>query len=65
MVTPMPALELESSPESVVGDDKEVPIIIYCGSGRRANKAKEVLEGQGYKIVVNAGGLGDIDYLQP
>lgn len=63
-VTPMAAPELESNPEAVVGDDKEVPIVIYCGSGKRANKALEVLKSQGYTNVVNAGGLGDVDYLK-
>jgi phage shock protein E len=37
------------------------PVIIFCRSGRRAGKAKELLEEKGYKTVLNAGGLSDID----
>ena len=35
---------------------KDAPVIIYCRSGRRAGKAKEILDGMGYKKVINAGG---------
>ena len=41
--------------------DKNAPIIIFCRSGRRAGKAKELLEERGYKTVLNAGGIGDIN----
>ena len=40
--------------------DKEAPVVIYCRSGRRAGKAKEMLEGFGYKKVLNAGGYDDL-----
>ena len=44
--------------------DKTKPVIIYCRSGRRAGKAKEVLEQQlEYTNVMNAGGLVDLTYL--
>ncbi|KAI2506368.1 hypothetical protein MHU86_8096 [Fragilaria crotonensis] len=43
-VIPTEAPELEENPEAIVGSDKDAPIIIYCRSGRRATKAKEVLE---------------------
>mmetsp|Transcript_7917 Transcript_7917/g.16944 ORF Transcript_7917/g.16944 Transcript_7917/m.16944 type:complete len:114 (-) Transcript_7917:244-585(-) len=43
--------------------NKEAPIIVFCRSGRRAGKAKEMLEGMGYTKVLNAGGLGDIEGL--
>jgi len=45
--------------------DKSAPVVVYCASGKRAAKAKETLESQGYKYVFNAGGFpGDIGYLQ-
>ena len=56
------APELETEASSLL-PDKEAPIIIYCGSGRRAVKAKEVLMAQGYRTVLNAGGLSDLGYL--
>jgi phage shock protein E len=43
--------------------NKDVPIIVFCASGKRASSAKKVLEGKGYTNVLNAGGLGDLDYL--
>jgi rhodanese-related sulfurtransferase len=38
--------------------DKSAPVVVYCVAGKRAAKAKEVLEAKGYKNVVNAGGFG-------
>lgn len=46
--------------EALVGGDKSKPIVIYCASGRRAGKAKEMLTANGYTHVVNAGGYGDL-----
>eukprot|EP00579_Thalassiosira_antarctica_P008646 CAMPEP_0201887950 /NCGR_PEP_ID=MMETSP0902-20130614/26265_1 /ASSEMBLY_ACC=CAM_ASM_000551 /TAXON_ID=420261 /ORGANISM="Thalassiosira antarctica, Strain CCMP982" /LENGTH=105 /DNA_ID=CAMNT_0048418037 /DNA_START=59 /DNA_END=376 /DNA_ORIENTATION=+ len=43
--------------------DKNAPVVIFCRSGRRAGKAKEVLEQKGYTKVLNAGGLKDLTYL--
>eukprot|EP00956_Cyclotella_meneghiniana_P009004 scaffold12338_cov57-Cyclotella_meneghiniana.AAC.2 len=43
--------------------DKNAPVVIFCRSGRRAGKAKTILEERGYKTVLNAGGLGDINSL--
>lgn len=40
------------------------PVVIHCASGMRGTKAKEILEGQGYTNVVNAGGFKDLEYLQ-
>lgn len=39
------------------------PVILFCRSGRRAWKAKEVLEEKGYTKILNAGGLKDMNYL--
>ena len=36
---------------------RDTPIYLYCGSGRRAQKALEQLQLDGYDNVVNAGGL--------
>mmetsp|Transcript_4554 Transcript_4554/g.7597 ORF Transcript_4554/g.7597 Transcript_4554/m.7597 type:complete len:106 (+) Transcript_4554:146-463(+) len=43
--------------------DKNAPVIVFCRSGRRAAKAKEMLEQKGYTKVMNAGGLKDLTYL--
>jgi phage shock protein E len=45
--------------------DKEAPVIVYCASGKRSTVAKEFLEKQGYKNVLNAGGFpGDTAALE-
>ena len=40
--------------------DKNAPVILYCASGKRAQKAKLILEEQGYKQVLNAGGASNL-----
>ena len=40
-----------------VTQDKSAPIYLYCGSGRRAGKAKKALEADGFTLVTNIGGL--------
>jgi rhodanese-related sulfurtransferase len=51
---------LSSAPETIV-PDKNATIILYCQSGRRANKAKEILLEQGYTgAILNAGGYEDM-----
>lgn len=35
----------------------ELPIVLYCRSGRRAGVAQQILEQQGYSYLYNAGGL--------
>jgi len=42
---------------AAVVTDKDAPIYLYCGSGRRAGVAKETLEKMGYTQVTNAGGI--------
>jgi phage shock protein E len=44
--------------------NKEVPIIIYCRSGRRASTAKKALQEVGYTNVFNAGGFDDINAME-
>lgn len=43
--------------------DKDAPVIVFCASGKRASDAKQVLESKGHTNILNAGGLGDLDYL--
>lgn len=42
--------------DKLVGGDKTKPVVVYCASGGRAQKAKETLEAAGYTHVVNGGG---------
>jgi phage shock protein E len=45
---------------ALVSGDRTRPIVVYCGSGARAAKAKAQLEAEGYSSVVNGGGLHDL-----
>ncbi len=46
--------------DALVSRDKARPVVVYCGSGHRAAKAKRTLEAAGYSRVVNGGGLDDL-----
>ncbi|HMV43426.1 MAG TPA: rhodanese-like domain-containing protein [Leptospiraceae bacterium] len=40
--------------------DKERKIVVYCRSGGRSGRAKGILDANGFKNVVNGGGLSDM-----
>lgn len=40
-----------------VAADQEIPILLYCRSGRRAGIAEKKLKSMGYRNVINLGGL--------
>lgn len=44
--------------------DKDAHHVVFCAKGGRANKACQKLKELGYSNVYNAGGLGDIDFLE-
>lgn len=46
--------------ERLVGGDKSRPVVVYCGVGGRAAKAKQELEASGFTQVVNGGGYKDL-----
>lgn len=45
---------------SLVGGDKDKPIVVYCSAGSRAKKAQQQLAAAGYTHVVNGGGYDDL-----
>ncbi len=45
--------------DALTGGDKSKPIVTYCGSGKRAGKARKTLEDAGYTNVTNVGGMTD------
>ncbi|XDD45693.1 rhodanese-like domain-containing protein [Leptospira sp. WS39.C2] len=40
--------------------NKDSKIIVYCRSGARSERAKQILTAKGYSSVINAGGLSDM-----
>ena len=43
--------------------DKSAPVIVYCASGKRSQKAADILIELGYQNVLNGGGIGHLTYL--
>jgi phage shock protein E len=50
---------------SEFGADKDRTIVVYCRSGRRSGLAKAELEQNGFKKVINAGGIGQLQAAKP
>lgn len=59
--TLIPLSILESEVEDII-QDKEVPIFVYCRSGRRSLEAVKLLSRLGYKDLYNLGGIIDWPY---
>ena len=60
--TLLPHDEMAARIDEVVklaGGDRDKPIVLYCRSGGRAGKAKQVLIDQGFTRVTNMGGYSD------
>jgi phage shock protein E len=60
----LPVDELRARPvdvDKLTGGDRDKPIVVYCGSGKRAARAKQVLVEAGYRHVTNLGGIEDWD----
>lgn len=48
-----------------IAPDKNVPVILYCRTGRRSSAAEELLKELGYSQVINAGGYDDLKVALP
>lgn len=57
--TPDDATLLEMTAPNLLRD-KTAPVLVHCAAGKRAAKAKQVLEDMGYECVVNAGGFAAV-----
>ena len=58
----IPLGELESKID--LFGDKENHIVVYCRTGNRSGKAEDILKKNGYKNVINGGGLKDMKVTQ-
>lgn len=45
---------------ALLGGDTQKPVVVYCRSGRRSARAKEILDKAGFPAVVDGGGYGDL-----
>jgi phage shock protein E len=46
--------------DQLVRGNKAAQVVLYCGSGARAARAKQLLDAAGYTQVVNGGGYSDL-----
>jgi phage shock protein E len=50
---------------AAIGNDQNRQVVLYCGSGKRADKVKAVLEQAGYTQIFNATGYEALQSTQP
>jgi len=55
----IPLERIEAGIQSEKGIHKDSRILLYCRSGRRSETARQMLVKQGYKYVLNGGGMGE------
>ncbi len=52
-------LPVNSLEQGVSGLDQNKPLIVYCRTGGRSAKAKQILDGQGFSSVHNIGSMSN------
>jgi phage shock protein E len=50
---------------TAIGTDKQRPVVVYCRSGNRSEKAKAALETEGYTHIFNANGFEALKESKP
>ena len=55
----IPFDRIDADIQAVKSINKDSRILLYCRSGRRSETARTMLEKQGYKYVLNSGGMGE------
>lgn len=56
----IPYEQIAGGIRAVPGAGKELPILLYCRSGRRSAIAKATLEKLGYRRVLDGGGMAEL-----
>jgi phage shock protein E len=60
----IPHSEIEALKQAI-GDEHDRSVVFYCGSGRRADRARLQLEAEGYTGIFNASGLDALEATRP
>lgn len=55
--TLLPVDDIDGLSAGMLLPDKDVPVLIYCRTGRRSDEAAHKLEALGYKTLYDIGGL--------
>lgn len=55
--TLLPVDDIDELSASMLLPDKDVPVLVYCRTGRRSDEAAHKLEDLGYKTLYDIGGL--------
>lgn len=53
-------IAVQELPQRIADLPKGRPIVVYCASGARSERARRMLEQAGFQNVVNAGGLSQM-----
>jgi len=56
----IPVEQVGQGIQFIKGVKKDSPILVYCRSGRRSAIAKSALEQQGYKRILDGGGIEEL-----
>ena len=56
----IPVEKIGQGIQTIKGLKKDSPILVYCHSGRRSSMARLTLEQQGYKNILDGGGMEDL-----
>lgn len=57
-------IPLDTVPENVKEFEDKDEIVVFCRSGSRSGKAKEFLENQGVKNILNGGGWKNVEQVK-
>lgn len=55
--TLLPVDDIDEMSANMLLPDKDVPVLVYCRTGRRSDEAAHKLENLGYKTLYDIGGL--------
>ena len=56
----IPYEQIASGIKTVKGLKKDQPVLVYCRSGRRSAIAKKMLEKDGFKRILDGGGISEL-----
>ena len=58
----LPVDEITADTAAEIIPSKDAPVMVYCRTGRRSERAASILENLGYREIYDMGGLGGWPY---
>ncbi len=53
----LPVGKINAETAAKAAPSKDVPVVVYCRTGRRASEAAQILKSLGYSTILNMGGI--------